>query len=158
LGGGSIAHFNLTAQHACCSNCSRLVSFDGAEVSYLDLQSCRNVDLSTLASVRGLVNLQIVGSGPVVTDFGFATRCRELKNLTITTVHNTADFSALGRVPALGSAFLVVRRKLLAQVAGDFPHLVLSNGDVGFRGSQEMSHFDFERERTAALGVPYLPL
>jgi len=150
---GNIVQLDLTARNVFCQECSHLVSFGGAEISFADVQSCKNVDLSTFAPVRGLIDLRIVGTGPVVTSFDFAVGCRDLKNLTITTLRSTTDFSALGRAPALRSAFLLVKRSMLARVAGDCPHLVISNGDVCFRGCQQMTHFDFERERAAILGV-----
>ena len=154
LSRGNIVRFDLTAGTAFCQQCSHLASFEGAEISFAQLESCKRVDLSTFASVRGLISLRMVGSGPVAANFDFALGCRDLKNLTITTARNKTDFSALGRVPALRSAFLDVKSAVIKRLAADFPHLLLTNGEVCYRDNQEMSYFDdYERERDAILGV-----
>lgn len=152
--GGNIVHFDLMTRRAFCQKCAHLVSFEGAEISYAEVESCKRVDLSTFASVRGLISLRMVGTGPAVANFDFASGCRDLKNLTITTPLSKADFSALGRAPALRSAFLGVKRSVLEQIAADFPHLLITNGDVCFHERQEMPHFgNYERQRDAILGT-----
>jgi hypothetical protein len=152
---GNVIHFDLTTRKALLQACRHLVSFEDAEIYSLALESCAHVDLSTLASVRGLTILEMVASGPVVTNFDFLAGCDSLKVLSITTPLAKADFSALGQAPALRCAHLAVKRNVLKQLASDFPNLVLTNGNVCFVGQQEMPYFEnYERERRAALGIP----
>jgi hypothetical protein len=151
---GNIVRFDLTAWHVRCQYCSHLVSFAGAAISYADLEGCKQVDLSTLASVRRLISLKMVGSGPVAANLDFALGCQELKDLTITTALSKTDFSALGRAPALQSVFLGVRSAVIERLASDSPHLLITNGEVCFRGGQKISYFDdYDRERDASLGI-----
>src|SRR5262249_10899518 len=89
--GGNISHFDWTTQTAWCQRCTLLVSFEGAEIEGLEIESCKKVDLSSLASVRGLVSLTMVGTGPAVANFDFVSGCRDLKNLTITTPLSKAN-------------------------------------------------------------------
>jgi hypothetical protein len=84
----------------------------------------------------------------------FALGCQELKDLTITTALGKTDFSALGQALALQSVFLGVRSAVIERLASDSPHLLITNGEVCFRGGQKISYFDdYDRERDAIFGI-----
>jgi len=145
---GKITHFDLSARSVLLQACSHLVSFAGAEITNLDLESCNKVDLSTLASVRGLIDLRLVASGPVAANFDFLAGCSTLRRLTISTPLGKTDFSALGQAPAVKFAYFAARNSALKRIALDCPDILVSNGNVCYRGQQELpGQYFFEAER-----------
>jgi hypothetical protein len=88
-------------KHLWLHSCGKLRELDIASLPWLCVWACNNFDLDSLASVQGLVGLDI-GPRREIRSLAFVARCQSLKFLSIdTSSWKTTDFDPVARAPAL---------------------------------------------------------
>lgn len=154
---GNTEIMDVTAGRALLQSCQKLREFAAAELRVLELEGCHHVDLATLARVRGLKDLQLLGLRRL-DDFGFLRGCRDLVSLQVAGSAGVprapvrfamADFRGLGECPSLRNVGLQLNNSRIRELAAEFPHLLISNGGVCFRGRNELP-VDAWRDATVA--------
>lgn len=148
---------DVTVGWAWLQSCQKLREFGAIELRILELDGCHHVDLATLARVRGLKDLQLVGLRRL-DDLSFLRGCRELVSLQVggsigspraPSRFALADFRGLGECPSLRNVGLQLSNTKIQELAAEFPHLVISNGGVCFQGRNELP-FDAWRDAVMA--------
>jgi hypothetical protein len=148
---------DVTVGKAWLQSCQKLREFGAIELRILELEGRHHVDLATLARVRGLKDLQLVGLRRL-DDFSFLRGCRELVSLQVGGSIGApraplrfamADFRGLGECPSLRNVGLQLSNTKIQELAAEFPHLVFSNGGVCFQGRNELP-FDAWRDAVVA--------
>jgi hypothetical protein len=123
---------------ALLQSCSRLRTFGHVSIRYLILDSCRNVDLRSVAQLSEIMRLDLLGPG-TLGDFEFLPECAQLRSLTVTAARlSSARFDAFARCTSLRRAFLPFDGSRLKALAAEYPRIVFGNGSVSFRGTQEL--------------------
>ena len=143
---GSTEIMDVTVGKAWLQSCQKLREFGAIELRILELEGCHHVDLATLARVRGLKDLQLLGLRRL-DDFSFLRGCRELVSLQVAGSLGVpraplrfamADFRGLGECPSLRNVGLQLSNPRIRELAAEFPHLLISNGGVCFHGRNEL--------------------
>jgi hypothetical protein len=143
---GNTQILDVPVRWAELQSCQKLREFGSVELRVLELEGCHHVDLSTLARVRGLKDLQLVGLRRL-DDFSFLRGCRELVSLQVAGSLGApraparfamADFRGLGDCPSLRNVGLQLNDAKIRALAAEFPHLLIGNGAVCFQGDNEL--------------------
>jgi hypothetical protein len=141
---------------ALLQSCQRLREFSAVELRVLGLENCHHVDLTTLARVKGLTELHLNGLRRI-DDFGFLRGCLELVSMVVAGTAGapqapanlaTADFRGLAECPSLRNVRLQVSSPRIQELAIEYPQLLISNGDICFRGREQL-HGDAWRDVVA---------
>lgn len=143
---GNMEIMDVPVRRAELQSCQKLREFGAIELRVLELDGCHHVDLSTLARVRGLKDLQLWGLRRL-DDFSFVRSCRELVSLQVggsigapraPARFAMADFRGLGECASLRNVGLQLNNTKIRELAAAFPHLLIGNGAVCFRGANEL--------------------
>jgi hypothetical protein len=128
-------------------SCQKLREFGEVELADVELEACHHVDLKTLDRVSGLKKLCL--SAPRHTDrFDFLAGCRDLVSLTVAGSPGaptapahlaSADFRGLAMCPTLRRVMLQLSDERIGELAENYPHLLIGNGNVCFRGREQIS-------------------
>ncbi len=101
------------------------------------LEGCHALDMSTLAHVRGLKTLWILGRKNLET-LDFIADCHDLEELSITATDlKKTDVSALNKAKKLHKLFFGCSKPLLRTLSEAVPSILMSNGDLAFLGGEE---------------------
>lgn len=147
---GQVARMDVSAPFVFLQNCTQLTTFDNVSIANLILQSCRRVDLASLARVRGLRQLHLLAPGPLQSTAPLRG-CKSLESLVITaTPLGKTDLRALGTIPSLKWVFLDVADARVAELAVNLPRVMVTNGDVCFHATTPLSPQQYNREVEAA--------
>jgi hypothetical protein len=131
---------------AVLQGCQRLREFGAVELRLLELESCHHVNLATLARVKGLKELHLNGLRRV-DDFNFLRGCHELVSMLVAGTAGAprapagftmADFRGLGECPSLRNVGLQLSSSRIQELAIEYPQLLISNGEVCFRGRDRL--------------------
>jgi hypothetical protein len=131
---------------ALLQSCQKLREFGAVELRFLKLEGCHQVNLATLARVTGLKELHLNGLRRI-DDFNFLSGCRELVSMLVAGTAGAprapaglalADFRGLGECPSLRNVRLQLSGSRIQELAIEYPQLLISNGDVCFRGSDRL--------------------
>jgi hypothetical protein len=131
--------------------CGRVRELHIPRLPWLWLWACNNFDLDSVASVRGLVGLDI-GPRREIRSLAFVARCRSLKCLLIdTNSWKTSDFSPLVRAPALELvAFTRLRPAQAVALSQANPRLLVRAGaDCHLRAGQRVDNAEYLDRRRA---------
>lgn len=143
---GNTEIIDVPVGKAVLQSCQKLREFGAIELRILELEGCHHMDLATLARVRGLKDLQLLGLRRI-DDFSFLRGCRELVSLQVAgslgvqraPLHFAmTDFRGLGECPGLRNVGLQLSNTKIRELAAEFPHLLISNGGVCFHGRNEL--------------------
>src|SRR5262249_20644726 len=105
---GRVTHLDLSAPAVLLQSCANLRTFGAVGIANLILESCKRVELASLATVRGLTTLQLLSPGPLP-NIDALRGCKSLESLVITaTPLGKTDFGALGQMRRLKWVFLTV--------------------------------------------------
>jgi hypothetical protein len=147
---GRLTHVDVSAPFVFLQNCTQLTTFGNVSIANLILQSCRRVDLASLAMVRRLRQLRLLAPGPLPSTAPLLG-CKSLESLVITaTPLGKTDLRVLGTIPSLKWVFLAVGDARVAELALALPHIMVTNGDVCFRATTPLPPEQYYREVEAA--------
>src|SRR5262245_34688674 len=147
---GHVAHVDVSAAFVFLQNCTQLTAFGNVSIVNLILQSCRRMHLASLASLRGLRQLRLLAPGPL-SSAAPLLGCKSLESLVITaTPLGKTDLRVLGAMPSLKWVFLGVGAARVAELAEILPRVMITNGDVCFRATKQLSPQQYYREVEAA--------
>jgi hypothetical protein len=147
---GRVTHLDLSATAMFLQSCTKLRTFGKVGIANLILESCRRVDLASLAMVQGLRQLRLLAPGPLPS-IDALRGCKSLESLVITaTPLGESDFRALGKMPRLNWVFLTVGDTRVAELSKAFPRVMFTNGSACFRGTKPMPYEQYYRETEAA--------
>jgi hypothetical protein len=147
---GRVTHVDVSAPFVFLQNCTQLNTFGNVSIANLILQSCRRVDLASLARVRGLRQLDLLAPGPLRSTAPLLG-CKSLESLVITaTPLGKTDLRVLGTMPRLKWVFLGVGDARVAELAEILPRVIVTNGDVCFRATRPLPPQQYYREVEAA--------
>src|SRR5262249_13676696 len=114
------------------------------------LESCRRVELASLARVRGLRELHLLAPGPLPSAAPLLG-CKSLESLVLTaTPLGKTDLGVLDALPSLKWVFLGVGDARVAEVAKVLPRVMVTNGEVCFRATRPLPPEQYYREVEAA--------
>jgi hypothetical protein len=147
---GRVTHVDVSAPFVFLQNCTQLTTFGNVSIAILILQSCRRVDLASLAMVRRLRHLRLLAPGPLPSTAPLLG-CKSLESLVITaTPLGKTDLRVLGTMPNLKWLFLTVGDARVAELAEVLPRVMVTNGDVCFRATTPLPPQQYYREVEAA--------
>jgi hypothetical protein len=147
---GRVAHLDVSATAVFLQACTNLRTFGTVGIDNLILESCRRVDLASLAMVRGLRQLRLLAPGPLPS-IEALRGCRSLESLVITaTPLGKTDFRVLSNMPSLRWLFLTVGDARVAELSKALPRVMITNGSACFRATEPLSHQQYCRETDAA--------
>jgi hypothetical protein len=147
---GRVTHLDLSATVVFLQCCTNLSTFGSVGIANLILQSCKRVDLASLAMERGLRELHLLAPGPLPS-IDALRGCQSLESLVITaTPLGKTDFRVLGDMPSLKWVFLTVGDTRVAELSNALPRVMVTNGSACFRATKPLSHEQYCRETNAA--------
>lgn len=143
---GRVRHVDVSAPFVFLQNCTQLTTFGNVSIAHLILESCRRVDLASLAMVRGLRQLHLLAPGPLPSAAPLLG-CKALESLVITaTLLGKTDLRGLGTMPSLKWVFLGVADARVAELAEAVPRVMVTNGDVCLRGTRRLPPTQYYQE------------
>ena len=147
---GHVVHVDVSAPSYFLQNCTQLTTFGNVSIVNLVLQSCRRVDLASLARVRGLRQLHLLAPGPLASTAPLLG-CKSLEFLVVTaTPLRKTDLRVLGTMPSLKWLFLTVGDARVVELAEVLPRVMVTNGDVCFHATTPLPPQQYYREVEAA--------
>jgi hypothetical protein len=147
---GRVTHVDVSAPFVFLQNCTQLTTFGNVSIANLILQSCRRVDLASLAMVRRLRQLHLLAPGPLPSTAPLLG-CKSLESLVIAaTPLGKTDLRVLGTMPNLKWLFLTASDARVAELAEVLPRVMVTNGDVCFRATTPLPPQQYYREVEAA--------
>lgn len=98
---GRVVQLDVSAHSVFLQGCTQITTFGDVDITNLILESCRRVNLASLATVRGLRQLRLLAPGPLAS-IAPLLECKSLESLVITaTPLGKADLGVLGAMPSL---------------------------------------------------------
>jgi len=147
---GRVTHMDVSAPFVFLQSCTQLTTFDNVSIANLILESCRRVELASLARVRGLRELHLLAPAPLPSAAPLLG-CNSLESLVLTaTPLGKTDLAVLGALPSLKWLFLTVGDARVAELAEVLPRVMVTNGDVCFRATRPLPPQQYYREVEAA--------
>jgi hypothetical protein len=132
--------------------CGKLRELHIPRLPWLWVWACNNLDLDSLASVRGLVGLDIGPQRREIRSLEFVAHCRYLKCLMID-AHSwkVKDFRPLVRPPALKLACFNggLRPASVEAISRANPRLFIAVGNRYMQGGRPMTEADYLKRRRA---------
>jgi hypothetical protein len=151
---GRITIVDVSAPFVFLQQCTQLTTFGNVSIGTLILESCRRVDLGSLATVRGLRQLHLLAPGPLAS-IAPLLGCKSLESLVITaTPLGKTDLGALGAMPSLKWVFVGAGNGRVGELAEVLPRVMVTNGDVCFRATRPLPPEQYYREVEAAKFSP----
>ena len=147
---GGVTSFDISATSVFLQNCTKLMAFGNVTIASLILESCRRVDLTSLANVRGLRRLQLLAPASIASAAPLLD-CKSLESIVITaTPLSKVELGLLSAMPSLKWMFLSVGDARIAKVAEELPKVLITNGNVCFRDNRSLPPQQYYRELKAA--------
>jgi hypothetical protein len=147
---GRVTQLDVSAPFVFLQNCTQLTTFGNVSVTNLILESCRRVDLTSLAKLRGLRQLHLLAPGPLAS-IAPLLGCKSLESLVLTaTPLGKTDLGVLGALPSLKWVFLGVGNAHVSKLAEVLPRVIVTNGDACFRATRPLPPRQYYREVEAA--------
>jgi hypothetical protein len=132
--------------------CGKMRELRIRRLPWLWVWACNNFDLDTLASIQGLVGLDI-GPRREIRSLAFVAKCRALKCLSIdTSSWKTSDFRPLARAPALeivGFTRLSLDHAEALSKANPRLLIGVTGADCYLRGGRQVTKADYLKRRRA---------
>jgi hypothetical protein len=147
---GRVTHLDSSATAVFLQSCTNLRTFGPVGIATLILESCKRVDLASLAMVHGLRSLDLLAPGPLPS-IDALRGCQSLESLVITaTPLSKTDFRVLDDMPSLKWVFLTVGDARVAELSRALPRVMITNGSTCFRAAKPLPHEQYSRETNAA--------
>ena len=146
---GRVTHVDVSAPFVFLQSCAQLMTFGNVSIADLILESCRRVELASLARVGGLRDLHLLAPGPLPSAVPLLG-CKSLESLVLTaTPLGKTDLAVLGDLPSLKWVFLGVGDARVAELAKVLPRVMITNGDVCFRATRPLPPQQYYQEMEA---------
>lgn len=122
-------------------SCQKLIKFEKIKSKKVSIESCHNVNLESFANVDKLETLEIRGIKKLIS-LSFLCKCNELRELVITATNMLeVDTKVLNSTQNLKKCFFgQCSKKLLRKFAQDAPTILFSNGDISFKGDEQIDY------------------
>jgi hypothetical protein len=122
----------IRARFALIQDCSVLRDVSGSSIETLILESCRKVSFATLANVRRLRSLHLLGCRGLA-DLAWIRGCVSLQHLVVTAIpFSRVDLEGLASARSLRRCFLAASDKVIAD-ASRLTDAAVSNGRCWYR-------------------------
>lgn len=137
---GGLERIDFNSDYFFLQQCSKLTWFEKIQSNIIELEVCHKVDLDTLGNVAGLRKLSIIGRKNM-DNLSFINKCPQLIELEIagTDLRNT-NVSGLNMSHTLKKCFIGVSDKLIKDIAMRSPSILITNGDIMFKGHDEIKY------------------
>ena len=144
---GKIETFDISTEKVFLQTCNNLTDFRKVEIRFLMIEGCHKVSLNSLANIKGLNELHLLGRKKI-SSFDFVQGCQNLQHLiTTTTDLRKTELQALVQSTRLEYVFLGnAPNSVISFVARSNQNIRVTNGDSYFIQGKECDYQEFVEE------------